>query len=212
MEIAEWSFEVPPAGAASEGVQDYEIRSADARHVGVGVDVLRKDDGTFLLVDAGAMPPLVHRWVAVRWQDVAEIDHELLTVTLGLRSEELGARAVAVDPARAVRGAGAAAARLTGFDAPLFERARPAPVHAVSEPRLALPVAALAVAAVYSAFVVITVWIGHGIGSWEYALLAIPAGLAALAVALEGYRLYREPHVRALPAARAAGRDRKATA
>lgn len=198
MQLAEWTYELPPAGAASEGVQDYEVRSADDAHAGVAIDVVRKGDDLFLVVDAGPMPPLLHRRIAVRWEEVAGVDHELLVVSLALDRAEIEQRALALDPKKAQRAAGADAARLTGYDAPLGAPPQPGPGHSVAEPPYALPLVVLVIGAIYSMFGLITVWIARGVGPWEYALLALPIVLTASAVALEGYRLYREPHVRAV--------------
>jgi hypothetical protein len=56
-------------------------------------------------------------------------------------------------------------------------------------------VLALAAAAPFSLFIIVAVWVSRGLSGWEYGLVAIPFLLAALTIALEGYRLYREPHV-----------------
>jgi hypothetical protein len=199
MKNAGWSYELPPTGAASEGVQDYEVQSADEKHLGVAVDVVRRDDSTFLLLDAGRMPPLSHRRIAVRWQDVTDIDHELLVVSLSLSRADLDEHALALDAGKAVHGPGAQAVRATGFDTAIVSGLGREAERPVIEPGYALLPIVLVVGAIYSVFVTITVWIFRGVGPWQYALLALPLVLTVLAIALEGYRFYRAPHVRRGP-------------
>jgi hypothetical protein len=37
MECAAWTYELAPTGAASAGLEDYEIRAADGEHLGIGL-------------------------------------------------------------------------------------------------------------------------------------------------------------------------------
>jgi hypothetical protein len=192
MNRAPWTYELPPTGAASEGLEDYEIRTADGEHVGVGVGLVGKAGEMFVLVDSGAMPPFLHRRIAVPWDEVAEIDHAALVVQLSVDRAGLDEVALALDPRKAVHEPGAEAARLR-LPAALV---RPGPPGSgPTERSSALVLAVLAAAAPFSLFAVISVWMTRGLEGWEYGLLAIPFVLAALTVALEGYRLFREPHV-----------------
>jgi hypothetical protein len=145
-----------------------------------------------VLVDTGVMPPFVHRRIAVPWQDIGDIDHASLVVQLAVDREGLDEDALALDPSRAVHGAGADAVRAE-LPAEFLHPAVPG--TGPEERNSVLLLGALAAAAPFSLFVLITVWIARGLDGWEYALLVIPFVLAALTVALEGYRLYREPHV-----------------
>jgi membrane protein implicated in regulation of membrane protease activity len=54
--------------------------------------------------------------------------------------------------------------------------------------------ALLAASGPFSLFAIVAVAIARGLHGWELGLFAIPFLLAALTVALQGYRLYREPH------------------
>jgi hypothetical protein len=192
MKQAGWTYELAPTGAASAGLEDYEARTADAEHVGVVVGAVRGAEGVFVLVDTGAMPPFVHRRIAVPWEDVGEIDHASLVVQLAVDREGLDEDALALDPKKAVHKSGADAVRAE-LPAALV---RPVvPGTGPEERNSVLLLGALAAAAPFSLFVLITVWIARGLEGWEYALLMIPFVLAALTVALEGYRLYREPHL-----------------
>jgi hypothetical protein len=193
MNSAAWTYELPPTGAASEGLEDYEIRTADAEHVGVGLGVVSMANKSFLLVDAGALPPFVHRRIAVPWQHVADVDHAALIVSLSIDRAGLDELALALDPKKAVHGPGADAARAE-LPAELTHPATPG-AEGPMDRYSAIPLALLAAAAPFSLFVFITIWMTRGLEGWEYALLAIPFLLAALTVALEGYRLFRESHI-----------------
>jgi hypothetical protein len=174
-------------------LEDYEVRTSDSRHAGVGLGLVRRAGEMFLLVDAGVAPPFLHHRIAVPWESVAEVDHASLVVRLSVDRSRLEDVAVALDPHKAVHGPGADAGRiqlpasLTPPIAPGTER----PMDRSSAIGLAL----FAAAAPFSLFVLITIWMTRGLEGWEYGLLAIPFVLAALTVALEGYRLFREPHV-----------------
>jgi hypothetical protein len=193
MKYAGWSYELPATGAASEGLEDYEARDAEGEHVGVVVGLVRRAEEMFVLVDAGAMPPFIHRRLAVRWEDVAAVDHAALVVQLAVDRAGLEEAALGLDPKNAVHGRGAEAARtplpvaLTG--------SVPAGTEGPVERGSAVVMAALAAAAPFSLFVLVALWIARGLSGWEYALLGLPFVLAALTVALAGYRLYREPHL-----------------
>lgn len=194
MKEAAWTYELPPTGADSEGLEDYEARTADGQHAGVVVGLVRRAGELFVLVDAGAMPPLIHRRIAFRWQDVAEVDNDALVVQLAVARAGLEEAALALDPEKAVHGPGAEGERVTRLPAGLTHPVPPG-VEGPAERGSAILLAVLAAAAPFSLFAIAAVWIARGLGGWEYTLLAIPFGLGALTVALEGYRLYREPHL-----------------
>jgi hypothetical protein len=191
-----WTYELPPVGADSQGLEDYEARTADGEHVGVVVGLVRRDGEMYLLVDAGVMPPLIHRRIAVAWQYVARVDHSALTVELALDRAGLEEAALALDASKAVHGPGAAAARVTRLPRAFTHPGRSGVERPVTERGSAFVVLVLAAAAPFSMFMIVAVWIARGLAGSEYGLLAIPLLLATLAFALEGYRLYREPHVR----------------
>lgn len=193
MERAGWTYELPPTGAGSEGLEEYEARRADGKHVGVVVGLVRRAREMFVLVDAGAMPPFVHRRLAFRWEDVAEVDHAALVVHLSVDRAGVDDAALALDPKLAVHGPGAEAVRVAVPAA--LTHSVPAGVGGPEERGSVIALGVLMAAAPFSLFVIVAVWIVRGLSGWEYALLATPYVLAALALALEGYRLYREPHV-----------------
>jgi hypothetical protein len=193
MEHAGWTYELPPTGAGSEGLEEYEARSADGEHVGVVVGLVRRARELFVLVDAGPMPPFIHRRLAFRWEDVAEVDHGALVVHLSVDRAGVEEAALALDPKLAVHGSGAEAVRAELPAA--LTHAVPAGMEGPQERASVVALGVLVAAAPFSLFVIVTVWIARGLSGWEYGLLVIPFVLAALTVALEGYRLFREPHV-----------------
>lgn len=192
MDRVPWTYELPPTGAASQGLEDYEIEAAGGENIGIGLGVVRRDGDTFLLVDAGALPPFIHRRMAVPWQHVAEVDHAALLVRLSLDRAGLDDVALLLDPRKALHGQGAEAARVA-LSAALTPPSAPG-AEGPMDRYSVIPLALLAAAAPFSLFVLVALWIARGLEGWEYGLLAIPFVLAALTVALEGYRLFREPH------------------
>jgi hypothetical protein len=192
MKLAPWTYELAPTGAGSEGLEEYEIRAADGEHVGIGLGLVSRANRSFLLVDAGALPPFVHRRIAVPWQQVADVDHVALVVRLSVDRAGLEEVALALDPKRAMHGSGAEAERV---ELPPALTRPAAPGEGPMDTNSTIALGLLAAAAPFSLFVLITIWMTRGLEGWEYALLAIPFVLAALTVALEGYRLFREPHV-----------------
>jgi hypothetical protein len=210
MEKVAWTYELSPTGAASEGLEEYEIRAADGEHVGVALGLVRRESETFLLVDVGALPPFVHRRIAVRWQHVADVDHAALVVQLAIDRAGLDEVALALDPKTAVHGPGAEAERVE-LPSALMRSAAPG-AEGPMDRSSAIALALLAAAAPFSLFVLITIWMTRGLEGWEYGLLAIPFLLAALTVVLEGYRLFREPHVGHHLQAPPAGQSRSSAA
>jgi hypothetical protein len=204
MKYAGWTYELRPTGAGSEGLEEYEARSAEGEHVGVVVGLVRRAEEMFVLVDAGAMPPFIHRRIAVPWTQVSGVDHSALVVQLSVDRARLDDVALALDPGKAVHGPGAEAVRVE-LPAALVRAA--APGEGPAERSSAIPLALLAAAAPFSMFLIVTIWMARGLRGWEYGLLAIPFVLAGLAVALEGYRLYREPHVGRISPGHAAARE-----
>jgi hypothetical protein len=77
----------------------------------VVVGLVRRAQELFVLVDAGRVPPFVHRRLAFRWEDVAEVDHGALVVHLFVDRAGIDETALALDPKLAVHGPGAEAVR-----------------------------------------------------------------------------------------------------
>jgi hypothetical protein len=190
---APWTYELPAWGSFAENLDDYEACTADGGHAGLVTGLVQRDGALYVLIDAGPLPPLVHRRLAVRWTDVAAVDHDALVVRLAVDRAGLDERALALDPEKARHGPGAEAARVRYLPAGFAERVTAGlegPVDRLS----GLVGLALAFSSPLSLLLVVSVWSTRGLAGLEYAALAAPALLAALAFILAGYRLYREPH------------------
>jgi hypothetical protein len=179
--------------AESEGLEDYEARSADDGHVGVVQSLVERDGQTYLVVDLSAMPPLTHDRRAFGWEEVAEVDHSALVVRLKPELAQIDEAGLALDAHKGVRGPGAEAVRVARLPDSLTRSGLPG--SGPAERPSAFLLAVLAAAAPFSLFAIMAVAIARGLHGLEFGLFAIPLLLAALTVALEGYRLYREPHV-----------------
>jgi hypothetical protein len=184
---ASWTYEVPPAGADAAGLEDYLVETRDGESAGKVVAMLERGGERFLLFDSGA-PPLAKERRAARWEDIAEVDHETLTVTLRIRLDD----ALEVDPAKEIEDGDAEAVRVTdlppGLTTPALPERGPTdrPTYAAAIVLFALgllALLALALAATADEF------------SWEFALFAVPAVLIA-AAGLAAYRAWREPYER----------------
>jgi hypothetical protein len=194
MVMAPWTYELPIAGADAENLDDYEARTADGLHAGLVNGLVEREGDRYLLVDAGPLPPLLHKRLAVGWDDVAVVDHDALVVELALDRAHLRAAALALDPARARHDATAEAVRVHDLPPELRRPAVPGVEGPLEGPSklVAVVVAGLAV---YGLLAVVAVWSARGLTGWEYGLLALPLLLAVIAFAVAGYGLYREPHL-----------------
>lgn len=190
---APWTYELPPTGSFAENLDDYEARSADGAHVGVVTGLVERGGDLYLLVDAGPLPPLLHRRLAFRWTDVAGLDHDALVVELAVDRDRVEEAALELDPALARHDPGADAARVHELPAGSVHSVAPGtegPVDRASG-LVALTVAALCP---YTVLVIVAIWSARGLHGWEFVAFAAPALFLALAIAVLGYRLYREPH------------------
>jgi hypothetical protein len=190
MAHAAWTYELPATGSFAENLDDYEARIADGGHLGVVTGLVERDGAVYVLVDAGRLPPLVHRRLAFRIEDVAEIDHDALVVTLALARAQLTDKALALDPLLAVHGPGADAVRVHDLGVPPAVPGTEGPTERIAS-LVALAAAALSA---YALLVVVAVWAAHGLSGWQFLAFALPALIALVALVAVGYRLYREPH------------------
>ena len=71
---AEWTYEVPKAGAGSAGLEEYQVETSSGEHTGKVMTVLRKEESIYLAVETGT-PPIKRDLLAIPWGDVAEVDH-----------------------------------------------------------------------------------------------------------------------------------------
>jgi hypothetical protein len=184
---ASWTYEVPPAGADAAGLEDYQVVMSDGETVGRVVALVDREGERYLVFDTGT-PPLKKERRAARWEDVAEVDHDTLTITLRTGPEGL----LELDPANEVEDGNAEAVRVTQLPPDLRPPAVPErgpidrPTYAVAIALFALGLIALLALALAASETEFT---------WEFALIAVPAALIA-ASGIAAYRAWREPYER----------------
>jgi hypothetical protein len=187
---ASWTYEVPPAGADSAGLEEYLVETRDGQPAGKVVTLLEHAGERYVLLDSGT-PPVAKERRAVRWEDIAEVDHDTLMVTLRLDGTELDS-ALELDPANEAEEGSAQAVRVTELPAGLRPTAAPEsgptdrPTYAAAIALFAgalVSLLALALAASGTDF------------TWEFGLFAIPA-LLGFAAGIVGYRAWRRPYDR----------------
>jgi hypothetical protein len=190
---AAWTYELPITGADAENLDDYEAHTADGAHAGIVTGLVERGGERYVLLDAGPLPPLLHRRLAVRWQDVILVDHDALVVELAGDRTQLAATALVLDPALARHDARAEAVRVHELPAELVHTVAPGVEGPIEGPSkfIALALAALGV---YSLLGIVAVWSARGLAGWEFAVFALPFLLVVCAFVLAGYGLYREPH------------------
>ena len=183
MERASWTYEVPPAGADAAGLEDYEVETAGGDFVGKVMVTLARGHELLVAVETG-IPPALRKVRAVRWEDVAEIDHNSLRVHL--REGALD-RAVALDPSEAVEGQEAEATRVTSVpNAPTAASG----IGPVDRPSY-LAALVLGLLGAFSFLAIVAVGSVSDLGPL-WGLLAIP-GLLFLLSGILAYRWFRHP-------------------
>ena len=186
----QWTYEVPSAGAGASGLEDYQVETRDGEVVGKIISVLDREGERYLAFDTG-LPPVARQRRAVPWEDIVAIDHDALTVRIGLAKAELG-QVLELDPANQVENGEADAVRLTDL---------PTEVTA-TDPSARGPIDrssyALAIALFAGGLLML---LGLALGAsattftWEFALFVVPA-LLFTGAALVAYRAYRQPYER----------------
>lgn len=187
VERRDFTYERPPAGASSEGLEGYTLETARGDALGRVVAVLDHGGERWVAFSAGA-PPLPGPLRAVPLADVADVDHDALV--LSLRPGDVAT--VELDPERAVPAEEAEATRVT--EVPGGTPA-PQPPHAGPRDRARGPVqVALFVAGFFATMAVVALASTTGI-AWLWAFLAVPAALLAAGLAL-GLATLRDPYER----------------
>jgi hypothetical protein len=188
---ADWTYEVPPAGADAAGLEEYVLEDASGESIGKVQTVLRHGDDLYVAVERG-QPPARHDVRVVPWSDVADVDHSALRVRLAVSKAEVD-QALELDPDKGVEGGAAEALRVA--DPPKREAHSPRPVSSgpmdTSAYLASLWLAGLGVFAVFG----IVVFATRYPFSWEYALFAVPLALLAVA-GFAGYGTFRRPYAR----------------
>jgi hypothetical protein len=184
----QWTYEVPPAGAGASGLEDYQVETRDGEVVGKIISVLDHEGDRYLAFDTG-LPPVARQRRAVPWEDIVAIDHDALTVRIGLAKTELG-QVLELDPANQIEDGEADAVRLTDL-----------PNHVTEvDSRATGPIDRRSYAVAIALFAGgLLLLLGLALAAsgtdftWEFALFLFPAGLFAGAAVI-AYRAYRQPY------------------
>jgi len=183
------TYESPPGGADTAGLEDYVVETSTGERIGTVVVSLEEADRRWLVVETG-MPPVKRDRRAVSWSEIEEVDHDALTVVVAVSSAASLERVP--DTGREGK---APAERITETpDSPGL-----VPTGDVAGPtdRTTTLFAALACFALglLTLLGVVAVLSRHG-KDWPYlAFLVVPAVLILLSGGL-GYRLWRDPYSR----------------
>ena len=196
MTLADWTYEVAPAGAPAGGLDEYVVVDANGGALGKVVTLLRRAEELWLVVEPAA-PPFRHSPRAIPWEQVRELDHDALTVVLTVGADGLE-RALELDPSKGLEPADeghtqAEAIRLVELP-PELRPAAGAPGNVAGPVDRPTYAASLMVGGigVFSLLVVVVILTVTG-SEWALALFAIPALLLAAAGVL-GYRAWRFPY------------------
>jgi hypothetical protein len=192
-----WTYEVPPAGGETAGLEEYVVYDSRGEPVGKVTVVLRARDGLYLVVDRGS-PPLTHDRRAVPWEKVGPVDHSALGLRLDCQASELD-HALELDPQKAVEPrpgedrASAEAARVTDLAGIAPDSVPPGGTAGPADRQLlyggALGAGLIAVFLFLAGVMLVTA----GAGWWSVISFAGAAllGLTSLALA---YRLWQRPY------------------
>ena len=178
------TYQLPPAGADTAGLEGYSVESAKGEFIGTVRVVLRDDEGTYVVVERGT-PPLRNDLRAIPWEDVSDVDHDGLAVQIDPAAVEAG---IPLDPDNAIEVGEAEAQRVTGAPNEPARTGNGGTAGPVDRPTWYAALA-LALAGAFSALGLV-IFVSRGDPGWEYGLFAIPAVLF-VAAALQGYRFFR---------------------
>ena len=192
MAKADWSYQVPPAGASSSGLEEYVVEAASGARVGKVMTLVRRDGEVYVVVERGS-PPLSHDLRAFPWGDVDRVDHSALTVRLKLAEDAVDG-GLKLDPDKGVETGEADAVRVTQLPAELAPSSAPGDTTGPVDRPGYLGAMALGLIGVFS-LLVLALLATRVDFTWHFALFAIPLALLALAL-LSGYRTLRSPYER----------------
>jgi hypothetical protein len=185
---AEWTYEVPKAGAGSAGLEEYQVETSSGEHTGKVMTVLRKEESIYLAVETGT-PPIKRDLRAIPWADVAEVDHAALTIRL--RPSVDVDQALMLDPRKAVEDgpADATLAELPEDGPARFDPEASGPVDRTLPYAATFALAAFGLLALFAIVTLASTVESSGI----WLLLAVPAALL-LGALMSGYKLFRRPY------------------
>jgi hypothetical protein len=183
------TYESPPGGADTAGLEDYVVETMTGERIGTVVVSVEESGRRWLVVETGT-PPVKRDRRAVPWSEIEEVDHDALTVVVTASS----AASLERIPDTGREGQGAAERVTDTPDSPGL-----VPTGDVAGPidRTSTLFAALACFALglLTLLGVVAILSRHG-KDWPYvALVVVPVALILLSGGL-GYRLWRDPYSR----------------
>jgi hypothetical protein len=183
------TFEVPPGGADSAGLEDYVVETTAGERIGTVVASVEQGGGRWLVVETG-LPPMKRDRRAVPWNEIEEVDHDALVVRIAAAAARSLERL-----SESGREDDASASRVTDLPgAPSY-----VPTGDVAGPtdRSLTLIGALALFAIglLALLAIVAVLSRHGRDTPYLIALVIPATLLA-GSAILGYRLWRDPYSR----------------
>jgi len=81
------TFEVPPGGADSAGLEDYGVELRGGERMGTVVASVDDGDHRWLVVETG-LPPVKRDRRAIPWSEIQDVDHDALVVTVAASTAE----------------------------------------------------------------------------------------------------------------------------
>jgi hypothetical protein len=111
VERADWTYELPPAGASPAWLENYTVFGGDGDGLGKVTTVVEHGSERYLIFDRSNVP-MKHDRVAVPFELVRNVDHDNYAVDLSVTGAELERRALELDPDRGVEGGEADAKRI----------------------------------------------------------------------------------------------------
>jgi hypothetical protein len=182
---ADWSYQVPPAGSDSVGLEEYVVEDAAGQAVGKVMTLLDRRGDLYVAVERGT-PPFTHDLIAVPLARAAEIDHAALVVRL---DRDAFASGLELDPHKRTEDAhGVEARRLEQ----LPDALRPAPEASPAGPVEGAGYIVALVTGLLAIFstLVIAIFATTTAFTWQFVFVAVPA-ILGVAAALFAYRAFR---------------------
>jgi hypothetical protein len=183
------TFEVPPGGADSAGLEDYGVELRGGERMGTVVASVEDGDQRWLVVETG-IPPVKRDRRAIPWSEIQDVDHDALVVTVAASTAENFSRL-----SEAGREDDAPARRVT--ESPGEPSYVPTGDVAGPADRNALLFGALASFALglLTLLAIVALLSQRGDHDVVRVALAVPVVLL-LAAGVLGYRLWRDPYQR----------------
>jgi hypothetical protein len=189
---ADWTYQVPAAGASDTGLQDYLVETRSGEHVGKVRTLIRRGNELFVVVERGN-PPLSRDLRAVPWEETEAVDHDSLALRLRLEKHELE-RALELDPANQIENGEAEAQLVTELPPELRQPSLPgSEAGPVDRPTYVAAISFFAIGLLGALALALVITAAQE--AWLAALSAIPA-LFFIAASVSAYRAWRSPYQR----------------